>query len=177
MWGSKKANSRPAADVLVGEERALDKETWLGLEILVTSWFWLVVDDCLLRAPWKEAPLLKVFTTSICNGAENETSFFNTPCNKWQKNYKKKQQHTTIQNRHIAQTWAIHQHDIQGIQCDLHNVIHTVLSNTYRITGIILETELKTLPFAHAFWHVLRLTFASSALHTTFVSSYLGGRT
>lgn len=73
---SKNTHSRPtaAAGVLVGEERALDNETWLGLEILVTSWFWLVTEDCLLRAPWKEVPLLKVLTTSICNGGKNETS-------------------------------------------------------------------------------------------------------
>lgn len=60
--------------MLVGEERALDNDTWLGLEILVTSWVWLVTEDCLLRAPWKEVPLLKVLTTSICNGGKNETS-------------------------------------------------------------------------------------------------------
>lgn len=68
------SDSRPvvggavAAVVLVGEERALDKDTWLGLETLVTSCVWLVVDDWRLRAPapWKEVPLLKVLTTSIC---------------------------------------------------------------------------------------------------------------
>lgn len=69
-----RSDSRPvvggavAAVVLVGEERALDKDTWLGLETLVTSCVWLVVDDWRLRAPapWKEVPLLKVLTTSIC---------------------------------------------------------------------------------------------------------------
>ena len=80
-WGSISAqhreefHSRPAAGtavVLVGEERALDRETWLGLETLVTSWFWLVVEDCRLRAPWKEVPLLNVFTTSICRSEETD---------------------------------------------------------------------------------------------------------
>lgn len=72
----KNTHSRPAvaAETLVGEERALgvDNDTWVGLEILVTSWFWLVTDDWRLSAPWKEVPLLNVLTTSICNGGENE---------------------------------------------------------------------------------------------------------
>lgn len=74
--GGKESHSRPAAagGRLVGEERALDNDTRLGLERLATSWLWLVTEDCLRRAPWKEAPLLKVLTTSICNGGENETS-------------------------------------------------------------------------------------------------------
>lgn len=80
------SDSRPvvggavAAVVLVGEERALDKDTWLGLETLVTSWFWLVVDDWRLRAPggpWNEVPLLKVLTTSICGRRERGTTGHN----------------------------------------------------------------------------------------------------
>lgn len=69
------SHSRPAgtAAVLVGEERALDKDMWLGLETLVTSWFWLVVEDWRLSAPWKEVPLLNVFTTSICNKGTDST--------------------------------------------------------------------------------------------------------
>lgn len=85
-WQS--SDSRPvvggavAAVVLVGEERALDKDTWLGLETLVTSWFWLVVDDWRLRAPapWKEVPLLKVLTTSICRRAGQERT---NGCSEW----------------------------------------------------------------------------------------------
>lgn len=86
-----RSDSRPgvegavAAVVLVGEERALDKDTWLGLETLVTSCVWLVVDDWRLRAPapWKEVPLLKVLTTSICGrrvGQERTNG-----CSEWQR--------------------------------------------------------------------------------------------
>lgn len=51
--GSKDSHSRPAAagGRLVGEERALDNDTRLGLERLATSWLWLVTEDCLRRAP------------------------------------------------------------------------------------------------------------------------------
>lgn len=51
--GGKDSHSRPAAagGRLVGEERALDNDTRLGLERLATSWLWLVTEDCLRRAP------------------------------------------------------------------------------------------------------------------------------
>lgn len=86
-----RSDSRPvvevavAAVVLVGEERALDKDTWLGLETLVTSWVWLVVDDWRLRAPtpWKEVPLLKVLTTSICGRRAGQER--TNGCSEWQR--------------------------------------------------------------------------------------------
>lgn len=89
-----RSDSRPvvegavAAVVLVGEERALDKDTWLGLETLVTSCVWLVVDDWRLRAPapWKEVPLLKVLTTSICGRrvGQKRTNGCSETKTKWQ---------------------------------------------------------------------------------------------
>ena len=90
-----RSDSRPvvggavAAVVLVGEERALDKDTWLGLETLVTSWVWLVVDDWRLRAPapWKDVPLLKVLTTSICGrrpGTGEDKWLLRVTKTKWQ---------------------------------------------------------------------------------------------
>lgn len=55
-------NSLPGAPVALAVERT----TWVGVEILVTSWSWLRTEERRRAAPWKEPLLLKVLTTSIC---------------------------------------------------------------------------------------------------------------
>lgn len=57
-----------AGDSLPGAALALavERTTWVGVEILVTSWSWLSTEERRLTAPWNEPLLLNVLTTSIC---------------------------------------------------------------------------------------------------------------
>ncbi len=55
-------DSLPGAPVALAVERT----TWEGVELLVTSWSWLSTEERRLTAPWNEPLLLKVLTTSIC---------------------------------------------------------------------------------------------------------------
>lgn len=55
-------DSLPGAPVALAVERT----TWEGVELLVTSWSWLSTEERRLTAPWNEPLLLNVLTTSIC---------------------------------------------------------------------------------------------------------------
>lgn len=63
-------HSHPTVVEAVVEENT----TCVGVEIFVTSWCWLAMEGCRLRAPWMVLPLWKAFTTSICKESEIVTA-------------------------------------------------------------------------------------------------------
>ncbi len=59
---TERKDSLPGAPVALAVERT----TWEGLELLVTSWSWLSTEERRLTASWNEPLLLKLLTTPIC---------------------------------------------------------------------------------------------------------------